>query len=1104
MSPYDPVDPVLPSPCVPRPLRRAARDGFRSAKLVVRRTGPLLLFAWALFLLVGPLRAQGARGGERAAQAGARGGAQAVLDSSSFAALEWRFIGPAVMGGRIADFAVVESDPRVFYVGTATGGVWKTTSHGASFEPLFDDQPTSTIGDVTVAPSNPNSVWVGTGEPQNRQSSPYGYGLFRSLDAGRTWEHRGLEETRHIARIVIHPADPEIVYVAAVGHLWGPNPERGVFRTRDGGSTWQNVLSIDENTGVIDLAMDPDDPRTLFAAAYERRRTSFGFNGGGPGSGIYRTLDGGVTWMRLTKGLPQGPLGRIGLDVHRRDGDLVYAIVEAEAGKSQGVYRSTDRGETWEHLSDENPRPMYYSQIRIDPNDPKRIYMLGASFYVSDDGGRTFRERRWRGVHGDHHALWIDPNDSNHVIMGSDGGVYASFDRTESWRMYDNMALGQFYEIGLDMRDPYYVCGGLQDNGSWCGPSRTHSSQGILNRQWYRVGGGDGFYARIDPREPTIIFSESQNGNLLRVDLNTFESARIRPVGRPAQGEDDEPLLRWNWNTPLVLSAHDPRTIYYGANILFRSRDRGHSWEAVSPDLTKRIDRDTLAIMGVKGADIRLSRNDGISSYGNITTIGESPLNSDVLYVGTDDGNLQVTRDGGRTWANVVGNVRGVPELTYVSRVLPSAHAEARVYATFDGHDRDDYRPYVLVSEDYGRTWRPTVAGLPEWSVNVIAEHPKNADLLFVGNEIGVYFSIDRGQGWTRLKNNLPTAPVDDIKVHPRENDLVIGTHGRSIWILDDITPLEQLTPAVLASASHIFPVRPPLAANRAAPEALPAGAFAAPNPPDGAMIRYYLGSGAAVAAGEDDGRQDRKRGRAKPKVKLSILDTGGTVVRELEGPGTPGMHQVVWDLRLASPVEEEGGEEGGVGFFGRPRGPRILPGSFTVRLEAGSETRTTELVVKGDPRVTIARADLDARQRSLITLYGLAKPIQQAVEMLQRASGQLSEVQRLLDGRPDSPGALKQEVERLKKEAERLGQRASRGRQQALTLFSAIEGCTCRPTTDQEWQIERTWTRALELIGQVNTLITDGIPALNRRLDELGVRPEPGKAIELPKRPVG
>jgi photosystem II stability/assembly factor-like uncharacterized protein len=1053
---------------------------------------------------------------------------------SAVANLEFREIGPAIMGGRIADIAVVESKPQIFYVGTASGGLWKTNNHGTSWQPLFDEQPTASIGDVTLAPSNPNVIWVGTGEPQNRQSSPWGNGVYKSTDAGRTWKHMGLDDTRHIGRIVIHPSNPNVVYVAAVGHLWGPNEDRGVYRTSDGGETWEKVLYVDENTGAIDLAMHPGDGNTLFAAMYQRRRTGFGFNGGGPGSGIYRTIDGGSTWEELTEGLPEGDKGRIGLDVYRRDGNLVYAVVEADARnpvrsfggpqqpageRKSGVFRSTDRGETWEKVSSTNPRPMYYSQIRIDPNDSERIYVLGTQLAVSDDGGKTFRNDGANAIHVDHHALWIDPSDSDHLIIGSDGGVAASFDRSENWRMYDNLAIGQFYQVGVDMRDPYYVCGGLQDNSSWCGPNQTLNRYGVRNADWYDVWGGDGFFNLVDPTDHTVMFTESQGGNLGRVDVTTGEGTRIRPVPRPVEGQEEEEdrSFRFNWDAPIAISAHDPATIYIGANVLLKSPDRGVTWQEISPDLTKQIDRKELEIMGVIGSEPMISANDGTSTYGNITTVGESPLNADLIYVGTDDGNLQVTRDGGTTWTDLTSKLRGLPERTYVSRVVPSRFVEGRVYATFDGHRNDDYMPYVFVSEDYGQGWRVITDGLPHgWSVNVIAEHGNNENLLFLGNEVGLFFSIDRGDGWVRLKNNMPTVPVDDIVIHARDNDLVVGTHGRSIWIMDDITPLELLTEDVLTSVAQVFPVRPATMYSLAGGWPFWHATYAAPNPPIGARIRYYLkdklsaeeapvaeqsGSDGRGPNAQGPGRQRGGQGDDEIMAKLTIVDEGGDVVRELEGPGDPGIHEVLWDLRIAPPYEAPSGQRGG--FGGPPRGPRVMPGSYTVRLQVAGATFSQEIEVRGDPRIQISDADRQARQAALMSLHDLNKSIRSANQAVARISGQVSDIQALLEASENAPDELKEEAEQLSDSIGELRQELNQASRDAR-VANSIDGSTTRPTADQEWQIDRAWEQVPGLVQQINEMVTTRLPALYRACDEHGIRPDPGKPIEVPKKPGG
>jgi photosystem II stability/assembly factor-like uncharacterized protein len=810
---------------------------------------------------------------------------------------------------------------------------------------------------------------------------------------------------------------------------------------------------------------------------------------------LYRTTDGGASWQELTNGLPEGDKGRIGIDIYCNDGNIVFAIVEARQGR--GVYRSMDRGETWEFRSETNNRPMYYSQIRVDPNDPERLYAGGANLYRSSDGGKTFTSDAARGVHSDHHALWINPANSNHLNLGGDGGVDISFARSDHWIQIYNMVLSQFYEIGVDMRDPYYVCGGLQDNGSWCGPSNTLSSQGIRNRDWYNVGGGDGFYTVMDPTNPHLMFSESQGGFIARVDLESMERTYVRPVGQLNE-EGELPSFRWNWNTPIVLSSHDPATIYVASNVLFKSSDRGFTWEQISPDLTKQIDRDTLEIMGQKLSRPTLSRNDGISSYGNFTTISESTLNPDLIYIGTDDGNVQVTRDGGATWIDLTGNFRNLPARTYVSKVVASRFVEGRVYAVFDGHRNNDFDPYAYVSEDFGENWTSIVQGLPGlWSINVIAEHPRNANLLFMGNEIGLYFTIDQGANWNRLKNNLPTVPVDDIVVHPRDNDLVIGTHGRGIWIMDDITPLEELSNTVLASAAHLFSVRQATSYNPYMPQGWTPGTLALPNPPQGARIRYYLGQdlseGSAVAG--SNGSNDEEA-----QAKLTILDSSGEIVRELQGPGTAGGHEVIWNLRLPAPYEPEQTQQGG--FGGAPRGPKVLPGTYTVRMEAAGRPMSTDFEVRLDPRIEITPADLRARQDVLMSMYALAKPLYEAGRSVRKLNEQVAEVQQVLKENENAPESIGEAATAISTElgeiSSELGQ-ASRGARASFML----ESSTTRPSPDVMLQIDLAWDKVPGLVERLNTVITTQMPALNAQLNEHGIRPLPGDPLEVPRKPM-
>jgi photosystem II stability/assembly factor-like uncharacterized protein len=891
----------------------------------------------------------------------------------------WRPIGPANIGGRIDDIAIVDRDPSIIYLGFATGGIWKSTNNGTTWLPIFDTYPVSSIGDIAIAPSNPDVIYVGTGEPNNRQSSSFGAGVYKSTDSGQSFEAIGLKETQSIGRIVVHPRDPDIVYVAAVGHLFGPNPERGLYKTTDGGQTWTNTKFIDENTGFTDVAMDPSNPNVLFAASYQRRRTPWGFNGGGSGSALWKTTDGAKTWTKLTgNGLPANAIiGRIGIDIARSRPSTIYASFEVGpsggtgagvnddgtlvppgqrgggGGRGQtppppdptksGIWRSDDGGRTWRFQSNQGDRRMYYSQVRIDPTNPDIAYQGGAPFFKTVDGGKT-----WRTVqglpHSDHHAIWINPKNANHLVTGNDGGLAISHDQGETWEYVNTIPVGQFYAISADMRKPYFVCGGLQDNGSWCGPSATRSSNGILNSDWYRIGGGDGFYTQNDASDWTILYFESQDGNTSRVDLRSGRSTSIRPRGPGAGGRGTtgaagsnqgppatvtasggggtsvtasgnvvpmpEPgtTYRFYWNTPFILSAHNPRTVYLGGDRLFRSYDRGDTWMA-SADLTKNVGRNDRPIMGVPGTAPMASKHDGAASYSNIVTVGESPLVPGIIWVGTNDGNLQVSRDSGNTWTNVAEKVPGVPRETHVSRVEPSHYDAGTCYVSFDGHRTDDHKPYIFKTTDFGDTWLSLAANLPAGNVNVIREDPRNRNLLYLGTEYAFYVSLDGGKEWKRFMNGLPTVRVDDILVHPRDNDLILGTHGRSIYIMDDITPLQQMTDSVNASADAIvFDIRPAVSwITDIQKSILAEGAkfFRAQNPAQGTAISYWLKS----EPGAD--------------VRLTIHDVTGREIRVLNGTKAAGLNRVQWDLRLAG----TGGRGRGQGGGGQTAGGPATPG---------------------------------------------------------------------------------------------------------------------------------------------------------------------------------
>lgn len=955
--------------------------------------------------------------------------------------LHFRQIGPAAMSGRVADLAVYEADPSTYYVGTAHSGVWKTTNNGTTFEPQFQDQGLMSIGDITVSQQNPDLVWIGTGETANRQSTSWGNGVYKSADGGATWAHMGLSESKHVNRIVIDPTNDDRVFVAALGPLWGPGGERGVYRSTDGGRTWTAVLTVDEDTGANDLVMDPRDPQVLYASTYQRRRTACCFNGGGPGSGLWKSIDGGDTWTRIRGGVLDGPLGRIAVDVSRSNPDILYALIEGPqepgAGRGRGgqqqlnddptgLYKSTDAGATWTKVNNANPRPMYFSQLAIDPNDPDVVFFGGVDLHLTLDGGRTVDTEAASTIHSDHHAIWINRANSNHVLIGNDGGLAISYDRAETWSFLPNLPAGLFYHVSYDMATPYNVCGGMQDNYSWCGPSAVRGRAGIAGYHWQTVQGGDGFVVLQDPDDYRIIYAESQNGNMTRIDRVTGEAVSIRPV--PPDGEAP---YRWNWDTPMLLSPHDPAVLYSAANKVFRSADRGMSWTVISPDLTESPERDEIVTMGVKGSDIRFSRHDGISAWPTIVSLAESPLNAGVLYAGTDDGNLSVTRDGGKSWSNVTEKVPGIPKGIYVSEVVPSRFEAGVVYATFDGHRENDYGTYIYASDDYGHTWRSISANLSDEIARTLTEDTRNRDVLYLGTETGLFVTLDRGRSWQRLKANLPTVRIDEIAIHPRDNAMILATHGRTIWILDHLEPVQELAAARAAAAkADLF--TPPAFAWYQRPardrnyEFWGDQTFLGENPPQAARLSWYLDEPADSLA-------------------VRISDAAGRTVRELtgdalDGANAAGINTACWDLRVEPAPEvappppsndddddDDEGERspfgagcaaGGGGFGGgATAGPFVLPGTYQVSLVVDGQTVETQpLKVIADPEVALSdseRASLFTRASELHALQVDASRVANRIAAINR---QLPGITSTLAGRSDVPASVTQQFEAFKK----------------------------------------------------------------------------------------
>lgn len=827
--------------------------------------------------------------------------------------LAWRNVGPAGTGTRIVDFAVVERTPRVVYAATASSGVWKTINAGTTWEPLFQHEQTIAIGGMAVSQSHPDVVWVATGEPnmRNLRSSSWGSGIYKSTDAGHTWRQMGLADAQHMGRVVIHPTNPDVVFATVLGSMWQDDPRknavRGLYKTTDGGVTWRKTLSAGENAGIVDVVIDPRQPNTLYAAAWQRQRRDWSYVNVGAQSGLFKSTDGGDTWTRLTAGLPATPTGRPGVDVCRSRPSTLYAVVEGADG---GVYRSLDAGVTWTRRNPMSASSMYYGQVRCDPNDPERVYVLQTQMAISIDGGATFTTNiPGRSVHVDHHALWINPADSDHQWLGNDGGIYQTRDRGATWLFHGQMAATQFYAIAVDMREPfYYICGGTQDNNSLCGPSATRTTDGIVNDDWYVTTGGDGFALQIDPTDPSVVYTESQYGGL--VQFNPFTGQRRRITPQPPQGQ----TYRWNWNAPMRLSPHDPNTFYYGGQFLFRTRDRGANWDVVSPDLTRQIAIDPQYL---------------ISPYGTLSWIDESPRRRGWLAVGTDDGLIQVTEDGGATWRQAAP-IPGVPERAQMRRIFHSAHDDRTLYAAASAHEDDDFRPFVAKSADHGRTWTRIESNLPAGNqVLSLVEDPVNPRLLFAGTQSGLHATLDGGARWFPLRLNLPTSAVHDMVIHPREGDLVIGTHGRGIWVLDSLAGLRGLTPEAIAGPGTIFTPRPAFQWTRLdrGRGAFGSAYFTAPNPAEGVYLDVYLNP-----AGTD-------------APSIEIADSTGRVVRRLPAPAERGLQRVIWDMRSDAPTTAPAP--------GRGRGgasPLVSPGTYEARLTIGGLTTRVPIVIRPDP----------------------------------------------------------------------------------------------------------------------------------------------------------
>lgn len=1028
----------------------------------------------AISFAAGP--AAGQAGGQQkpAAPAVAPAAAPAVkLTSDMLEGLAIRALGPAAMSGRISALDGHASDRLTLYVGSASGGVWKSTNGGTTFTSVFDKH-TQSIGAVTIDPSHPQTVWVGTGETWTRNSVSVGTGVYVTNDGGENWQHMGLADSEHVARIIVHPKDSKTVYVCALGHLWNGNEERGVFRSSDAGKKWEKVLFVNNDTGCADMAIDPQEPGTMYAAMWQVRRLPWTFTSGGLGSGLYKSTDGGKTWRTIRNGLPAGELGRIGVTVAPSRPNVVYAIVEA---KKTALYRSDDLGENWKEVNSSGNiqgRPFYFATLTVDPKDHNRVYKPGFSFTVSEDGGKTFQGVALGagflggGVHGDHHAVWIHPHNSNHLVQGTDGGLYVSYDRGARWRFVGTLPVSQFYHASYDLDEPYNVYGGLQDNGTWMGPSRR--SGGVSNRHWRVIGFGDGFWALVDPLQPDYVYVEWQGGRLQRTRRSTGETKTIYPFAR-----EGEPPLRFNWNTPMHLSPTQGGVLYLGSQYLYRTRDRGESWERISPDLTTN-NPDKLKQNESGGLT---PDNSTAENHCTIFAIAESQKNPLVIWAGTDDGNLQLTRDGGKTWKNVAANVAGLPANTWVSSIEASQFDAATAYATFDGHATGDMKTHLYRTRDYGQTWQPLATPDVRGYAHKIREDLVNASLLFLGTESGLFVSIDGGATWAAFSGGLPPAAVRDIVIHPREHDLILATHGRGIYIVDDITPLRKLTPAAMQTEVTMLDARPTVLRVPSFEQRFDAdGEFTAFSPDSSGWVVYYL-----------------KRRHLIGDLRVDIFDSASKLVFSTPGGRRRGINRVEWPLRLKGPKAPGATSLGGNPFS--IFGPLAPEGTYSVRLTKNKDVFNTTLQVVSDPRSEHTAADRQQARQTIAKVYVMMEQLTYMTDVLKDIREQAgARAEKLPAGDP-----LKVRLEALRDAAE--GLRSSvvstregpvsgdeKLREHVLGLYGEVNGYEGRPTQSQMARLAVLEKDLQAAKGKYDGVAGKELPAVNTLLSEKKLDP--------------
>lgn len=1059
------------------------------------------------------------------------------MSTATFNGLRLRSIGPAFTSGRVIGFAVEPGNPAHYFVASASGGVWKTVNNGTTWTPVFDREGSYSIGAIALDPKNPLTIWVGTGENNSQRSVSYGSGLYRSDDGGKTWTNVGLKTSEHIGRIAIDPKDSNTVYVAAQGPLWGPGGDRGLFKTTDNGKTWKNILNISENTGVTEIVIDPQNPETLYAASYQRRRHMWTLIDGGPQSAIYKSTDAGATWNKLKAGLPTTDLGRVGLAISPVNSNVIYATVEA-ADRKGGIFRSNDRGGSWERRNEYDVTAMYYSRVVADPKDVDRIYIMNVFLMVSDDGGRILRRLGEKSKHVDNHDIWINPNNTDHYLVGCDGGVYESHDRGANWDFKSNLPVTQFYDVTTDNATPFYnVYGGAQDNFSFGGPSRTRNISGITNGDWFVTHGGDGFRSQVDPEDPNTIYAELQHGSLVRFDKRTGERMGIQPK----EGRGEEPL-RWNWDSPFIISPHLHTRLYFAADKLFRSDDRGDSWRVISGQLSREVDRDKLPVMGkVWGIDA-VAKNASTAFFGNASALAESPKKDGLIYVGTDDGLIQVTEDGGKNWRKL-DKFPGVADMSYVSRIAASNHDANTVYVAFENHQNADFKPYLLKSTDAGRTWVSIASNLPKnHPVWAIAEDHVNPNLLFAGTEFGLFFTVDGGQKWVQLKGGLPTIQVRDIAVQRRENDLVLGTFGRGIYILDNYAPLRLVKPEMLKQDGMLFPVKDALMYIQAQPIGGRGKSFqgesyyTADNPPFGATFTYYLKEELKTKKAK---RQEAEKEAAKknvavvlppqsdlraedeeeaPTIIFTITDSSSRVVRRLSGPITAGLQRVSWDLRyppatLPPPPNPEAEDP----FNEGPAGPLVMPGTYKVSVAKRVDGLMTALGQPQEFQVTVeGQGSMTPSDRAtLVEFQQKVARLQRAVQGAQDAANalkpRLALIKRALLETPAAGEKLSDDAAALDKRTNEIlralrGDNALRARNINLPpsiservgdIVGSQRMSTARPTQTQMNQYTAAAQDFETTLAQLRQLIEGDLAKLEKQMEAAGAPWTPGRIPE-------